>query len=122
MKAKKFELFMCCMGNGISVFNSAVTEYGDYKYIAHISETGNIKYYVSADYIPEESKAKIESAAKNQRQEWEKYFSSLPDIKQYSYIMEHLPLDNFMLFIKDDNKSLKEKIANGKEQLLQIHF
>nr|DAH26891.1 MAG TPA: hypothetical protein [Caudoviricetes sp.] len=122
MKAKKFELFMCCMGNGISVSNSAVTEYGDYKYIAHISETGNIKYYVCADYIPEESKAKIENAAENQCQEWEKYFSSLPDIKQYSYIMEHLPLDNFMLFIKDDNKSLKEKIADGKEQLLQIHF
>lgn len=122
MKAKNFELFMCCMGNGISVSNSAVTEYGDYKYIAHISETGNIKYYVSADYIPEESKKKIENAAENQRQEWEKYFSDLPDIKQYNYILEHLPLDNFMSFIKDDNKSLKEKIVDGKEQLLQIHF
>lgn len=122
MKAKKFELFMCCMGNGISVSNSAVTEYGDYKYIAHISETGNIKYYVSADYIPEESKKKIESVAENQRQEWEKYFSDLSDIKKYSYILEHLPLDNFILFIKDDNKSLKEKIADGKEQLLQFHF
>lgn len=122
MKAKNFELFMCCMGNGISVSNSAVTEYGDYKYIAHISETGNIKYYVSADYIPEESKKKIENAAENQRQEWEKYFSDLSDIKQYNYILDHLPIDNFMLLIKDDNKSLKEKITKGKKALLQIHF
>lgn len=122
MKAKKFELFMCCLGNGISVFNSAVTEYGDYKYIAHISETGNIKYYVSTDYIPEENKAKIESAAENQRQEWKKYFSDLPDIKQYSYILEHLQLNDFMLFIKDDDKPLKEKIAEGKKTLLKVHF
>lgn len=122
MKAKKFELFMCCLGNGISVFNSAVTEYGDYKYIAHISETGNIKYYVADDYIPEESKKKIENAAENQRQEWENYFSTLPDIKQYNYILEHLPIDDFMLFIKDDDKPLKEKIAEGKKKLLQIHF
>lgn len=122
MKAKKFELFMCCMGNGISVFNSAVTEHGDYKYIAHISETGNVKYYVLGDYIPEESKKKIENAAENQRQEWENFFSNLPDIKQYNYILEHLPLNDFMLFIKDDDKPLKEKIAEGKKKLLQIHF
>lgn len=122
MKAKNFELFMCCMGNGISVLNSAVTEYGDYKYIAHISETGNIKYYVADDYIPEESKKKIENAAENQRQEWENFFSNLPDIKQYNYILEHLPLNDFMLFIKDDDKPLKEKIAEGKKKLLQIHF
>ena len=122
MKAKKFELFMCCMGNGVSVFNSAVTEYGDYKYIAHISEAGNIKYYVADDYIPEESKKKIENAAENQRQEWENFFSNLPDIKQNNYILEHLPLNDFMLFIKDDDKPLKEKIAEGKKKLLQIHF
>mgnify|MGYP007021970142 CR=1 FL=1 len=90
MKAKKFELFMCCLGNGISVFNSAVTEYGDYKYIAHISETGNTQYYVLGDYIPEESKKKIENAAEDQRKEWENYFFNLPDIKQYSYYIGSL--------------------------------
>lgn len=102
MKAKKFELFMCCLGNGISVFNSAVTEHGD--------------------YIPEESKKKIESAAEDQRQKWENYFSTLPDIKQYSYILDHLTLNDFMLFIKDDDKPLREKISEGKKTLLQVHF
>lgn len=113
---------MYCMGNGISVFNSAVTEHGDYKYIAHISETGNVQYYVLGDYIPEESKKRIENAAENQRQEWENYFSNLPDIKQYNYILEYLPLDDFMSFIKDDDKPLKEKIAEGKKTLLKVHF
>lgn len=121
MKAKKFELFMCCMGNGITVCNSAVTECGDYKYIAHISETGNIKYHVPVDYIPEESRKKIEGAAKDQRLEWENYFSSLPDIKQYEYLLDHFPVDIYVSFIHND-KPLKERIAEGKQKLLQIHF
>lgn len=37
---EKFELFMGCLGNGITVCNKAVMEHGDYKYIAHIRETG----------------------------------------------------------------------------------
>lgn len=28
---KKFELFMCCLGNGTTICNKAVEEYGDYK-------------------------------------------------------------------------------------------
>lgn len=45
----KFELFMGCLGNGVTVCNKAVTEHGDYKTIAHISEHGHIKLYVSED-------------------------------------------------------------------------
>lgn len=39
----KFELFMCCLGNGVTVCNKAVMEYGDYKHIAHISDSGKNK-------------------------------------------------------------------------------
>ena len=50
---KKFELFMGCLGNGITVCNKAVQENGDYKKIAHIGETGKIKWYVDpASYVP----------------------------------------------------------------------
>lgn len=35
---RKFELFMGCFGNGITVCNKAVMEHGDYKRIAHIRE------------------------------------------------------------------------------------
>ena len=36
MKAKKFELFMCCLGDGATVCNKAGKEQGDYKMIAEI--------------------------------------------------------------------------------------
>ncbi len=44
---KKFELFMCCLGNGITVCNKAVEENGDYKSVAHIAECGKITWYVN---------------------------------------------------------------------------
>ena len=45
---KKFDLFMGCLGNGLTVCNKAVMENGDYKMVAHISPAGNIKFYVSS--------------------------------------------------------------------------
>lgn len=67
MQARKFELFFGCLGNGITVCNKAVTENNDYKTIAHISNNGMIKLYVSADYIPSEDMRRIERTATNQR-------------------------------------------------------
>lgn len=73
---KKFELFLCCLGNGTTVCNKAVEENGDYKTIAHISEHGVIKFYVPKNYIPAEAMQKIrEIAAKEKEkflQEWDK--------------------------------------------------
>lgn len=39
---KNFKLWMGCLGNGITVCNSAVESNGEYKYIAHISNNGKI--------------------------------------------------------------------------------
>ena len=63
----KFELFMCYLGNGVTVCNKAVMEYGDYKHIAHISDSGKIKLYVSESYIPVEDMRRIEQATAEQR-------------------------------------------------------
>ena len=41
---------------------SAVEESGDYKHIAHISNNGKIKLYVSESYIPVEDMQRIEQA------------------------------------------------------------
>lgn len=60
---KNFELFMCCLGNGVTVCNKAVTEHGDYKQIAHISNAGNIKFYVPASSIPGPDLLRIEHTA-----------------------------------------------------------
>lgn len=58
-----FELFMCCMGNGLTVCNKAVMEHGDYKQIAHISPAGNIKWYVPCGYVPGPDLLRIEHTA-----------------------------------------------------------
>lgn len=41
MSKRNFELFMYCLGNGITVCNKAVMEHNDYKQIAHISANGH---------------------------------------------------------------------------------
>lgn len=38
MTKEKFELFLGCFGNGITVYNKAAEENGDYKKIAHIAD------------------------------------------------------------------------------------
>lgn len=36
MAAQNFKLFLGCLGNGVTVCNSAVMEDGDFKMVAHI--------------------------------------------------------------------------------------
>lgn len=42
MAARNFKLFLGCLGNGVTVCNSAVMEGGDFKMVAHISNEGKI--------------------------------------------------------------------------------
>lgn len=49
---KNFDLFLGCLGNGITVCNKAVSEHGDYKRVAHISPAGNVRLYVSPNSNP----------------------------------------------------------------------
>ena len=58
-----FELFMCCLGNGLTVCNKAVEEHGDYKQIAHISPAGNIKWYIPVSSVPGPALLRIEHTA-----------------------------------------------------------
>lgn len=58
-----FELFMGCLGNGLTVRNQSVIEYGDFQYIAHISPAGNIKWYIPCTDIPGEALLRIEHEA-----------------------------------------------------------
>jgi hypothetical protein len=67
MTARKFELFMCCQGNGTTLCNKAIYENHDYKTIGHISAAGNVSLYVKPNYIPPEDIERIESAAARAR-------------------------------------------------------
>lgn len=63
-----FELFMGCLGNGLTVCNKAVMEHGDYKQIAHISPAGNIKWYIPVSSVPGPDLLRIEHTADTMRE------------------------------------------------------
>jgi hypothetical protein len=114
MKSKKFELFMGCLGNGITVCNKAVEENGDYKIIAHISNAGNIKLYVSENYIPFEDMEKIKAAANKNKEIFQSGFEKLPILKQYEVILDSLAIEEMLLSFKD-KRPLEEKIIDMRK-------
>ena len=61
-----FNIGMGYLGNGLTVWNRAVEENGDYQTIAHISSEGEIRYYV--DGLPEDVVSRIEQAAAREQQ------------------------------------------------------
>lgn len=111
----KFELFMGCLGNGITVCNKAIDENGDYKKIAHIGENGKIKWYIRPESVPGDSLLKIEHTASVQSEKWEQWFSSHSDIWQYGYLLDRVPHSDFMHIISDKSSTLWEKICYLKQ-------
>ena len=65
-EAPAFDIGMGYLGNGLTVWNRAVEENGDYQTIAHISDEGKIHYYV--DGLPDDVVARIEQAAAREQQ------------------------------------------------------
>ena len=65
-EAPAFDIGMGYLGNGLTVWNRAVEESGDYQTIAHISDEGEIRYYV--DGLPEDVVERIEQAAEQEQQ------------------------------------------------------
>ena len=61
-----YDIGMGYLGNGLTVWNRAVEEHGDYQTIAHISNEGEIKYYV--DGLPDDVVSRIEQAAEQEKQ------------------------------------------------------
>lgn len=117
--AGKFELWFGCLGNGTTVCNKAVTENGDYKTIAHISEGGNIRLYVADSYIPAAEMEKINALANREKAEFEKRFESLPEIEQYGKILDRVQHQKFMEFI-GDKRPLSEKLPAMREYYYTI--
>ena len=91
---KNFKLWMGCFGNGITVCNSAVMEHGDYKHIAHISDSGKIKLYVSKSYIPVEDMQRIEQTAAEQRKTFLTEWNKQSDIRKYEKLLDMCSLSD----------------------------
>lgn len=115
---KKFKLWMGCLGNGITVCNSAAESNGEYKYIAHISNNGKIKLYVSEKYIPVEDMRRIERVAADQRKTFLTEWNKQLDIRKYEKLLDMCSHSDFMEIVHNKEMTLAEKVKRLEEQYI----
>lgn len=96
MAAQNFKLFLGCLGNGVTVCNSAVMEDGDFKMVAHISNEGKITWYVGEDYPPADALASIRACAEQERVKYETWLNGLSPAARREYQLERLPPPEFL--------------------------
>ena len=103
---KNFKLWMGCLGNGITVCNSAVEEHGDYKQIAHISDNGKIKLYVSKSYIPVEDMQRIEQIAADSRKTFLNEWNKQSDARKFEKLLDMCSMSDLIYVFNDVEFSL----------------
>lgn len=119
MRKEKFELFLGCLGNGITVCNKAVEENGDYKTIAHIAECGKITWYVNpSTYVPGDALLRIEHDADAMHANFEKWLDSMPKTMQYEKLVDMVPL-NIFLYVSNLGGGIERKIEYLKNVIYQ---
>lgn len=109
MAAQNFKLFLGCLGNGVTVCNSAVMEDGDFKMVAHISNEGKITWYVGEDYPPADALASIRACAEQERVKYETWLNGLSPAARREYQLERLPLPEFL----EELRKAKEEKRGG---------
>lgn len=109
MAAQNFKLFLGCLGNGVTVCNSAVMEDGDFKMVAHISNEGKITWYVGEDYPPADALASIRACAEQERVKYETWLNGLSPAARREYQLERLPLPEFL----EELRKAKEEKGGG---------
>lgn len=124
---KKFELFLCSMGNGTTVCNKAVNEHGDYKTIAHISEHGHIELYVSENYIPSNAMQKIKKLAAESKERFLESWNKKSYIQKWGYMMD-IPTIGFgynaiqLVDRENKNLSMKDRVALMEKVFFETHM
>ena len=117
-----FELFMGCLGNGLTVCNKAVEEHGDYQQIAHISPAGNIKWYIPVSSVPVPALLRIEHTADamyhNFKSDLERDLAADRD-RTYFRMLEELPARVFREFSETRHESDDQEIEALKKLYLQ---
>lgn len=121
---KNFELFGCCLGNGITVCNKAVMENGDYKVIAHITNGGRIKFYIDnpETYIPDEDMKTIIRWSDVAEKKFKEWWFNLPDIQRYQKMLDAIP---YSVLLKNPLKETLKACTDLREKvtlLEKIYF
>lgn len=114
----KFELFMGCLGNGITVCNKAVEVNGDYKHICHIADSGKVTWYVRPDSIPRDALSTINHTAYECQVKFEKWLDSMSAARRYEYLLDNVPHAAFMHACKMDG-DIEDKISYLKNVLFE---
>ena len=122
-----FELFMGCLGHGLTVCNKAVEEHGDYKQIAHISPAGNIKWYIPVSSVPGPDLLRIEHAADamyhNFKSDLDRELAADDERmiwRTYWRMMDALPYDVMRRFNDETkNAAMPDKVEKLKALYLQ---
>lgn len=122
-----FDLFFCCLGNGTTVCNKSITEHGDYKKIAHISEHGHIILYVSENYIPQKAMEKIQNVAESDKQKFLCDWNKKDCFQKYLYMMDLPTIGcgyNAVQLVDRDNKHLtmSERVRLMEKVFFDMHM
>jgi hypothetical protein len=109
----KYDIGMARKGNGITVYNRAEEEKGDYKNIAHISDNGTVKYYDKK--LPNDVKKKIEAEAKKMMEITNEGNSmiKLKDLMNESFGFGELPSSKLMK-MKVSAKEMLDSVGKAK--------
>ena len=119
-RARKFEMFMGCFGNGTVIANKAVMEHGDYKNVCWISPAGNIKWYVDMGYVPDEDRKRIFEAAEQGKRSFMEWFNNLSVEEQYSQMLRvNSPVVMELLSDKSD-MSMGQKVEKYKNKYFDL--
>lgn len=122
VKLENFSLFLGCLGNGITVCNKAVMEHGDFKHIAYISDSGQIRWYIEnpEKYVPEKDMKTIDIYAGLYRTDFLEKRSRMPLLKRYEDVLDHLPMKEFLFVIGHKDWDLEHRVKYGEEILYGI--
>jgi hypothetical protein len=126
----KYDIGMARKGNGITVYNRAEEESGDYKNVAHISDNGVVKYYDKK--LPNDVKKKIEAEASKMKEsvtEGNKMIK-LKNLMNESFGFGELPSSKLMKMKVPAKQVLKEGTRsqvgyidnNGNIKSAYVHF
>lgn len=119
-EAPAFDIGMGYLGNGLTVWNRAVEESGDYQTIAHISDEGEIHYYV--DGLPEDVVARIEQAAAQEQQK--SLFAASYQVGDRVYLngkpFEITRVDDWNVELMDRSEQNPQPRLESKDNFMQL--
>jgi hypothetical protein len=110
MNEVKYDIGMARKGNGLTVYNKAEEENGDYKNVAHIDNNGKIKYYDKK--VPSKIKKQIEMEAKKMMEITKEGTMKLKNILKESFESGRVYSNPFHTpFVKENDDERHEESA-----------